>query len=202
MAGQYVAAWPATVIALLLWASPASAHLPKNFQTVNADAAHLPQRSSERDTSLLKCSACWTSSGEVARRLYNVKSEFHHFDDARQRVKEYHVLAAVEKTCEDSFKSFGLLERKAGDRVLPEYFHEQDERGKGGTILKGGWITSLWREECQLMLGRIEDDLYQYFLHGKRIDWCPGCPQDRPKNDKGGGGPPQTPRSPSDGEEL
>jgi hypothetical protein len=90
----------------------------------------------------------------------------------------YGVRRSVHDLCVKAYRKYGLLERRRGEHVAREFVVDTEETRRQGVILKGGWATELWRDECVNTLERHEDKLLSLVhnrVDSRKVEWCPGC---------------------------
>ena len=153
----------------LVAAAPAD-EIPRELG--KADASHIPNPREEPERSELLCSACLSTGLELLKALRKVRKEFERQPD---KLKEYHLLAAAGDVCEKATLNMGLARDEASRRVTTTFANEAAVRGKSA-VVKGGWVTHMWKSECFDTIDRLEDDLRKiYNDDGKTYEFCPAC---------------------------
>ena len=147
-------------------APPPESGVPRGL--TKDDAAKVPDPNNAKDKFRLECSACITAASEVGKRLEKVHKEFKY---EPEKVKEYHIMAAVDELCEREVFHYGMFRDGIEKIVYPKFVDENDERWKSTTV-KGGWATKLWQRVCHEMMERIEDDIPKAY-RGEKIQFCP-----------------------------
>jgi hypothetical protein len=166
------------LVAVLVWSAlvaqgketppPPNSGVPRSLQ--KEDYNSLPDPENPKDAARLRCSACITAVQEVNKRLETVHKSF---AKTPEKLKRYHVIAAVDELCPTEVWHYGLLRNLQTKDVYAKFVDENDKEFKHTTV-KGGWITKLWGKHCDEFMERVEDHLWDLY-HGKEMDLCPFC---------------------------
>ena len=143
------------------------------------DVSHVPDRDNPVERAEMECTACLSTSREILAALRKVGREFKH---EPSKLREYHLLTAVSNLCDDTTLHMGLI-RQADGRVSTMFANENTKglRQKFA-IIKGAWVSGLWRQVCFDTVDRLEDDLFKIYKDdGRTYEFCPqlckGSPQ-------------------------
>lgn len=146
--------------------------LPRKLQ--DEDASRIPSLDDEQDFNEMQCSACQTTIVELLAAFKNVKKEF---ALQPEKLREFHLLAATSDVCDNAKLHMGLLRSEADKRITTDFGNELHRSvSEKHSVVKGGWITSFWMQECHSTLDQIEDDLTAVYNNdGRGIELCPIC---------------------------
>ena len=150
-------------------------------------------RRNPQDRIDVRCEACKSVLVFIMSRFAKVTKANRYTD---LPVKKYVVVAALDSLCHQERLNAGLARREppaSGFRFITLEKAEPDEI----SLYKGGWISDFWMEECDSIMGRIEDDDGEFALYRNYADaagkptmaagspalpdldweskWCPVC---------------------------
>jgi hypothetical protein len=140
----------------------------------DTDASYVPSAHNETELAEMQCTACLSASLELLRKLRQVRREFQR---EPKKLKEYHLLSALEDVCDVNQLNMGLIRDGATKRVTTTFGNDASEQIKNKfAVVKGAWITHLWRQQCLETMDRLEDSLREiYNADGANFNFCPSC---------------------------
>mmetsp|Transcript_23327 Transcript_23327/g.27041 ORF Transcript_23327/g.27041 Transcript_23327/m.27041 type:complete len:192 (-) Transcript_23327:26-601(-) len=134
----------------------------------------LPDANDIETLKILQCSACRSTEFVIKSLLVDSLEETRHHSQPDETSLKNLVAASVLGTCEHEQLHVGLLRQPSSVTVSSEFRHEflNDFRGD---IVKAGWISELWAEECGDVMQRMQPHFLDFTLRKEVLDWCPVC---------------------------
>ena len=151
---------------------PANSGIPRSL--TEEDAQYVPSLNDDKEFAEMQCSACKASAGLMLERLEKLRKEFHL---QPEKIKEYHMVAAIDDMCEHEKNHFGLVQDGAA-KVVTTTYKDEYHTDYQGSIVKGAWVTKFFTQTCIEMLERVEDDVVRLWK-GASLVVCPMCPKNK-----------------------
>lgn len=137
-------------------------------------ATQLPNPNDIETQRHLQCSACRSSEAIIKALLIDAVEELRHHSHPDESSLRQLITAAAKGTCEHEQLHVGLLRPPSSTFVSSEFQHEflNDFRGE---LVKAGWISELWADECGDVMDRMQSHFLDFTLRKEVLDWCPVC---------------------------